>query len=125
MNLIICSSIERIVKALKMDTDEYHYKLMTLIENNPETSQRAIAKSLNVSLGKVNFCLKSLMDKGLVKAKNFKNSSNKRAYMYILTSHGIEDKAMVTARFLRRKMEEYEKLQQEIEQLKKEVAAKK
>lgn len=88
---------------------------------NPQLSQRELSSRLGLSLGKINFLLKEMITRGLVKAENFKNSSNKRAYLYLLTPLGIETKAKTTYRFLKRKMEEYEKLETEIEQLKKEV----
>ena len=103
-------------------TEEISYKLIKLIEQNPEISQRQLAKELGISLGKANYCLKAVMEKGLVKARNFKNSQNKLAYAYLLTPKGIEEKAKITARFLKRKMDEYEKLEREIEALKQEVA---
>jgi len=84
-------------------------------------SQRAIAASLGLSLGKINYALKALMEKGLVKAEEFYNSKNKRAYSYILTPKGMEEKAAVTLRYFKKKMKEYEQLQQELSQLKKEV----
>jgi EPS-associated MarR family transcriptional regulator len=74
-----------------------------------------------VSLGKVNYCLKALMGRGLIKARNFKNSDNKRAYLYVLTPAGIESKAKITIGFLQRKVEEYQRLKFEIEELQKEV----
>lgn len=104
-----------------MLTDEMRYKLLKLVEANPAVNQRALARELGISLGKVNFCLHALIDKGLVKAKNFKNSQNKRAYLYMLTPKGVEDKARVTARFLRNKQAEYEALKQEIAVLKREA----
>ncbi len=76
---------------------------------------------LGVSLGKTNYCLKAMLDKGWIKARNFKNSRNKIAYIYLLTPKGIERKAKVAVRFLKRKLEEYETLEREIEQLRKEV----
>ena len=84
-------------------------------------SQRELAQEMGISLGKVNFCLKGLMEKGIIKAQNFKNSSNKLAYSYLLTPKGVEEKARVTARYLKRRVKEYEDLKLEIEQLKKEV----
>jgi EPS-associated MarR family transcriptional regulator len=102
-------------------TDEYRSKILRLLEEKPEISQRELARELGVSLGRVNFCLQALMEKGLVKADNFKNSNNKKAYMYFLTRKGIAEKARATARFLERKMAEYEALQREIESLKREV----
>lgn len=97
-----------------MITDEYRYKILKLLEAQPEISQRELAKSLGVSLGKANFCLKALIDIGLIKASNFRNSQNKLAYMYLLTPNGIEAKSNITLRFLKSKMQEYEILQAEI-----------
>ena len=97
-----------------MLTDEYRYKILKLLETHPEMSQRDLAKSLGVSLGKANFCLKALIDSGLIKASNFRNSQNKLAYMYLLTPAGIEAKSGITLRFLKSKMHEYEVLQAEI-----------
>lgn len=104
-----------------MLTDEYRYKILKLVSDNPEISQRELAQQLGVSLGKANFCLKALVEKGLLKASNFRNSKNKLAYMYLLTPHGIEEKAAITMRFLQFKMREYENLQLEIEGLRREA----
>ena len=101
--------------------NETHYQVLKLIEAQPEISQRDLAKELGISLGKTNYCLKALIDKGWVKANNFKNSNNKLAYFYVLTPTGLEQKAIITRNFLQRKMQEYEALKQEIEQLKQEV----
>jgi len=101
-------------------TDEYRYRILKLLQADPHASQRRIADELGISLGRVNFCLQALIEKGLIKAKNFRNSANKRAYLYLLTPRGIEEKAIVTARFLRRKLDEYETLQREIEILRRE-----
>ncbi len=101
--------------------DERHYKLMRLLQANPEMSQRDIARELGVSLGKVNYCLQALMKKGLIKASNFTNSQNKAAYMYFLTPRGIEQKASLTVQFLRVKMDEYEALRAEIHQMQQEA----
>jgi len=100
-----------------MLTDEYRYKILKILEANPEISQRDLAKKLNISLGRVNFCLKALIEKGLLKASNFRNSQNKLAYMYLLTPQGLEEKSVITARFLKAKLQEYAKLQAEIEEL--------
>src|SRR5262245_27602031 len=99
---------------VRMLNEEVRYKLLTLLEPNPRLSQREVARELGISLGKVNYCLKALVDKGWIKAANFKNSKNKTAYMYLLTPRGIEEKARVTARFLQIKMREYEALRDEI-----------
>lgn len=104
-----------------MLTDEYRYKIMRELEANPSISQRELARVLNISLGKVNFCLKALIEVGQVKARNFKNSEQKTGYLYILTPAGIEEKALVTARFLKRKMAEYDALKNEIESLKRDI----
>ena len=105
-----------------MLTDEYRYRILKLLEADPAASQRKLADQLGISLGRVNFCLQALIDKGLVKANNFRNSANKRAYLYLLTPTGIEEKARVTARFLRRKLDEYEILKCELEELQREAA---
>jgi len=102
-------------------SEELNYKVIKLIEQDAEISQRELSKELGVSLGKVNYCLRALIDKGWVKAKNFKNSQNKLAYRYLLTPHGMQEKTALTTRFLRRKLVEYEYLQLEIEALRSEV----
>ena len=102
--------------------DEIAYKLLKLIEAEPHLSQRDIAQKMGVSLGKVNYCLKSLIDKGYIKFQNFYSNKKKSAYIYFLTPHGIEEKAAVTFRFLQRKIKEYEDIKVEIESLKNEAA---
>jgi EPS-associated MarR family transcriptional regulator len=104
-----------------MLTDDMRYKLMRLLEANPQMSQRDVARDLGVSLGKVNFCLRALVRRGWIKAANFKNSHNKAAYMYLLTPRGIEEKTRFTVRFLQMKLREYDTLRAEIEQIRKEV----
>jgi EPS-associated MarR family transcriptional regulator len=99
-----------------------YYKLMRLLEANPEMSQRDAARELGISLGKVNYCLRALIHKGWLKAARFGNSQNKRAYSYLLTPRGIEQKAQLTVRFLQIKMREYEVLRAEIEQIRREAA---
>lgn len=106
-----------------MLTDEVRYKLLRILQANPELSQRQVARALGISLGKTNYCLKALIDRGLVKATNFRNHENKVLYTYYLTPRGIEEKARVTVRFLQRKMQEYEALQVEIEQIRNDVRA--
>jgi len=95
--------------------------LMRVINENPQMTQRDLSSRLGLSLGKINFLIKSLIEKGFIKADNFKNSNNKISYLYLLTPAGIEEKTKITYRFLKRKMEEYEKLENEIRHLKKEV----
>ncbi|HKA45809.1 MAG TPA: MarR family EPS-associated transcriptional regulator [Burkholderiales bacterium] len=104
-----------------MLTDEYRSKILRILEECPDISQRELARELGVSLGRANFCLQALVQKGLVKANNFKNSNNKKAYMYFLTRKGIAEKARATTRFLERKLAEYEALQREIKNLQREV----
>jgi EPS-associated MarR family transcriptional regulator len=105
-------------------TTETHLKVLREIEGNSEITQRELARELGVSLGKVNYCLKALIQKGWVKANNFKNSNNKSAYAYLLTAKGIERKTKITASYLRSKINEYEALKTEIEQLKTELKTK-
>ena len=102
-------------------TQETHLKVLRHLEDNPSVTQRELAEALGISLGKTNYCMKALISKGMVKAKNFKNSANKRAYLYILTPKGIEAKARISVKFLQRKVKEYEALRIEIEQLKSEL----
>jgi EPS-associated MarR family transcriptional regulator len=103
-----------------MLTDEYRYKILKELQQDPDLSQRELAKRLGISLGKANFCLKALIEKGLIKADNFKNNANKAAYLYLLTPRGIEEKVLLTQRFLQRKLIQYEALEKEIELLRKE-----
>jgi EPS-associated MarR family transcriptional regulator len=105
-----------------MLTDEYRYRVLKELEINPRISQRALAQALGISLGKANFCVQGLIEKGFVKAKNFKNSDNKQAYAYLLTSRGLEEKACITLKFLKTKMAEYEALKAEIERLQQETS---
>jgi len=98
-------------------SDENRYKLLKLLDDNPQMNQREIASALGLSLGKVNFCLKALVEKGWVKVGNFSRSPSKKAYVYLLTLRGIEEKARATFGFLERKQQEYEALREEIEKL--------
>jgi EPS-associated MarR family transcriptional regulator len=97
-------------------------RLLREINKSPEMTQRELSSSLGISLGKVNFLLNALIDKGHVKVDNFKKSNNKSAYLYFLTPKGAEEKARITYRFLRRKLREYDELEQEIRRLKQEVS---
>ena len=94
---------------------------MRLLETNPKMTQRELAEALGVSLGAANYCLKALVRKGWVKLENFQNNPNKLGYLYLLTPMGMAAKTTLTARFLRRKLAEYETLKAEIEQLTREV----
>ena len=91
------------------------------MQDKPDASQRELADQLGISHGKMNYCLKALIDKGLIKLDNFQNSQHKFKYVYLLTPAGISEKAKLTRRFLRRKLQEYEQLKSEIEELKNEV----
>ena len=94
-----------------------HLKVLRLLEANPQINQRDLAAALGVSLGKTNFCLKALLDKGLLKMQNFQSSKRKLAYAYLLTPAGLAEKTSLTGRFLKRKIEEYELLKAEIASL--------
>jgi len=96
---------------------EAELKVLRAIGKNPHISQRELAKEIGVSLGKVNYCLKALIEKGWVKASNFKNSKSKAAYAYVMTPRGIKERAEMTRHFLNKKVAEYALLQVEIEQL--------
>lgn len=97
--------------------DESYLELLRLLDGKKQLSQREVAASLGMSIGKVNYCLKALMQKGLIKAENYRNSSNKLAYLYLLTPAGITAKAEMTRAFLARKMREYDELKLEIDRL--------
>lgn len=95
--------------------------MLRYLEQKQEVSQREIAQHLGISLGKVNYILNAFVEKGIVKAKNFKNNKNKRAYAYYLTAEGIKEKAKMTLGFFKRKNDEYDKLKIELQLLEKEV----
>lgn len=106
---------------MTIEQEETHYRVLRLLEANPQMNQREMAAALGVSLGKTNYCLKALLDKGWIKMQNFKNSESKLAYAYLLTPKGIAEKADLASRFLRQKMDEYERLKDEIAALQSEV----
>lgn len=107
-----------------MFDDTTSYSLLKTLEGNPSLSQRDLAKHLGVSLGKINYCLNALVEKGCLKVNNFRNSDNKMAYAYFLTPQGVEEKARITVRFLKIKIQEYEHLRVEIKALKREAKRK-
>ena len=88
--------------------------ILRKIQSKPEASQRELAKELGFSLGKINYCIKELNKKGLIKINNFKKSKNKSKYIYILTPKGIAFKTKITINFMKRKMKEYDELSKEI-----------
>lgn len=97
--------------------EEAHLKVLRAIEANPALSQRELAKELGISLGKTNYCVQALLEKGWIKARNFKNNKNKIAYSYLLTPKGIDQKATLMMSFLKRKESEFDALRREIERL--------
>ena len=103
--------------------DELRLRVLRALESNPELSQRQLAAELGVSLGGVNYALKALVERGFVKAGNFRKSGNKVAYLYVLTPQGVAEKASLATAFLGRKLEEYEVLRQEIDALKGELGS--
>ncbi len=98
-------------------TDPQRLELLKLLQDQPQMSQRDLAQAMGVSLGKANYCLKALMEKGLVKLEKFRASADKRQYAYLLTPAGMREKTRITMAFLRNKVSEYEALEKEIEQL--------
>jgi EPS-associated MarR family transcriptional regulator len=102
-------------RALKKIDPDVHFRVLHLIEEEPNLTQRQLAEKLGISLGGVNYCLKSLIDIGHIKAGNFKKNPDKSVYLYLLTPRGIAEKARLTAGFLKRKMIEYQALKKEIE----------
>ena len=103
-----------------MSQSESHLRVLRLLQENPQLSQRELADRLGISLGKANYCLKALLAKGQIKVRNFTNSRNKLSYAYHLTPPGVAAKMALTAEYLKIKMTEYETLKREIEQLRKE-----
>jgi len=100
----------------KIDDNQDHFNVMREIQKHPKTSQRDLAQNLGFSLGKLNYCLKALQQKGLIKMKNFEKNPNKLNYIYVLTPKGISEKAKLTINFMKRKMKEYDELKKEMEQ---------
>ena len=104
-----------------MNNKDIHLDLLRKLEANPEYTQRELSQEMGVSLGKINYCMKKLTEKGWVKLTNFSHNSNKVGYIYLLTPKGIENKTKLTIEFLKIKIKEYEILQEEIDILKKDV----
>ena len=102
-----------------MDNNSDQFEVMRKIQNTPDSSQREMAEDLGFSLGKLNYCLKALQQKGLIKIKNFKKNPKKLNYFYVLTPEGIATKTKLTINFMKKKMEEYDELKKEIETEKK------
>jgi EPS-associated MarR family transcriptional regulator len=108
-------------KALRSIDPDVHFRVLHLIEEEPNLTQRELAEKLGISLGGVNYCLKSLIDIGHIKADNFKKNPDKSAYLYLLTPQGVVEKANLTAGFLKRKMAEYHALKKEIDSIQSKV----
>jgi EPS-associated MarR family transcriptional regulator len=104
----------------KLQEDTY-FRVMHILRENPDLTQRELAEKLGISVGGLNYCLKALMEKGMVKMNNFTTSKNKFGYVYMLTPTGLAEKADITHRFLQRKMDEYQELKAEIEAIKREM----
>jgi EPS-associated MarR family transcriptional regulator len=101
--------------------EDIQFQVLRRLNETPDVSQRTLAKELGISLGSINFCFQALVDKGWVKMQNFSQSKHKMGYVYLLTPAGIAEKSALTGRFLKRKLEEYDALRAEIEQLKAEM----
>ena len=104
-----------------IDNQDALFQILREIKKSPEVSQRELSARLGISLGKANFLVRALVRRGWVKMENFKTSDNKKAYLYYLTPKGVEEKARTTCRFLKRKTWEYERLEEEIRQLREEA----
>ena len=97
-----------------MNDNQDHFNVLRKINNKPKSTQRELAEELGFSLGKLNYCLKALKNKGLIKMKNFKQNPNKINYIYVLTPSGIAQKTKLTINFMKRKLKEYDELKNEI-----------
>ena len=97
-----------------MNDNPDHFNILRKIQNKPESTQRELAEELGFSLGKLNYCLKALKTKGLIKINNFTRNPNKINYIYVLTPKGITEKTQLTVNFMKKKMEEYDELKKEI-----------
>jgi len=100
--------------------NEKHFEILRKISKKPKSSQRELAVGLGISLGKLNYCLKNLRSKGLIKIENFKKNPNKINYLYVLTPHGISSKTKMTLNFMKKKLKEYDELKLEMKNIKKE-----
>jgi len=97
-----------------MNDDQDHFNVLRKLQKKPKSTQRELAEELGFSLGKLNYCLKALKNKGLIKINNFRKNPNKINYAYILTPKGISEKTKLTVNFMKRKMKEYDELKKEI-----------
>jgi EPS-associated MarR family transcriptional regulator len=120
MNHIINKSVYKLLN-IRVSRKQNQYQILKSLEQDSNFTQRQLSNNLGVSLGKINYCLKSLIEKGFIKIDNFRNNKNKVQYSYLLTPKGIEEKAKLTLDFIRIKTQEYDTLKQEIESLKQEA----
>ena len=120
MNHIINKSVYKLLN-IRVSRKQNQYQILKSLEQDSNFTQRQLSNNLGVSLGKINYCLKSLIEKGFIKVNNFRNSNNKIQYSYLLTPKGIEEKVKLTLDFIRIKTQEYDTLKQEIESLKQEA----
>ena len=112
VQLLNCINVQRLNGF--MDDNQDHLNVLRKINTKPESTQRELAEELGFSLGKLNYCLKALKNKGLIKINNFRNNKNKLNYVYVLTPRGITEKTKLTISFMKRKMQEYDELQKEL-----------
>lgn len=105
--------------------EELQLRILRILDARPDASQREVAEALGISLGRINFCIRALIDKGWVKARTFKNSRQKSAYLYLLTPTGVRQKGRLAYRFLQRKLKEFDELQIEIQRLRLEISRQK
>ena len=109
------------MKKKSISTQESDLEVLRYLEDRQAVSQRELSRNIGISLGKINYIIKALIDKGIIKARNFKNNKNKRAYAYYLTKVGIIEKSRLTANFFSKKSREYDNLKIELQKLKKEL----
>jgi EPS-associated MarR family transcriptional regulator len=121
--ILLSNLVNFVTSQTKIQEDKY-FRVMHILQENPDLTQRELAQKLGVSVGGLNYCLKALMEKGLVKMENFSQSKNKFGYVYILTARGMAEKTALTGQFLKRKIAEYHALKDEIKALKGELPSK-
>ena len=119
---VACQNLHHMTSRRSQLQEDTTFRVVRMLQSNPDMTQREIAEQLGISASGLNYCLKALIDKGRVKVQNFGQSKNKFGYIYVLTARGMAEKALLTGRFLKRKMEEYEQLRAEIDALTAEAA---
>lgn len=116
-----CNVVQRLNTSDASASEEVRYRLLTHLSEHPEASQRALAKELGVSVGKVNYCIRALINRGWISVKNFGRANQKSKYLYVLTPRGLEEKVNATYQFLRRRIAEYDAISAEIARLRREL----